>query len=113
MSWNVARTPPASGNMMTAGHGPLPSGVCRLAPKVPSGVVIDTSRCGIRDLLELDCLDVGIGAAPPTTGALERLPTRRRMVVRQGVRDGSPSGGSPRSAIGTAMAEPTWRRAFG
>ena len=30
-SWNAARTPPASGNMITAGHGPAPSGVCRLA----------------------------------------------------------------------------------
>src|SRR5215218_7318427 len=69
MSWNVGRTPPASGYMITAGHGPVPSGVCKLAPKAPSGVVIDTSRCGIRDLLEENCCDVGTSAPSPTTGA--------------------------------------------
>src|SRR4249919_1837534 len=44
MAWKVGRTPPASGYMITAGHGPAPSGVCRLASQVPSGVGISTSR---------------------------------------------------------------------
>lgn len=39
MARNVGRTPPASGYITTAGHGPPESGVCRLTGQAPSAVV--------------------------------------------------------------------------
>ena len=65
MSRNVGRSPPASGNMITAGHGPAPSGVCRLASHVPSGVGIETSRCVIGASSRSGCPDVVTGEPQP------------------------------------------------
>ena len=47
MSWNVSRTPPASGNMTTADHGPVPLGVCRVTGHAPSGVVTVAETLGM------------------------------------------------------------------
>src|SRR5947209_19106785 len=70
MAWNVGRTPPASGNMITAGHGPAPSGVCKAASQVPSDVCIDTSRSGMRLLSE----SVGPMLSPAHTGRVIGAP---------------------------------------
>src|ERR1039457_4664355 len=40
-----SRIPPASGNMITAGHGPSPTGMLRAAGQAPSAASISTMRC--------------------------------------------------------------------
>src|SRR5215213_9274813 len=79
MSWNVGRTPPASGNMITAGHGPAPAGVCRLASRVPSGVSIITSRCAT-------CVSWGRSVSPDvgTAGPVVTSYGSRREEPHQG-----------------------------
>src|ERR1039458_5696781 len=41
----VSRIPPASGNMITAGQGPSPTGMLSAAGQIPSAASISTERC--------------------------------------------------------------------
>ena len=54
---------------MTAGHGPAPSGVCRLASQLPSGVGIETSR---RVIGPPSSLRPMLASAPPTRPLVEQ-----------------------------------------
>ena len=83
MSWNVARRPPASGNMITAGHGPAPSGVCRLASHVPSGVGIETSRWVI-GASSLGSPDVDSAVRPDVPSAVRRSAGQARAPAASG-----------------------------
>src|SRR3954447_16961398 len=96
MAWNVSRTPPASGNMMTAGQGPDPSGVWRVASHVPSGVGMDTSRCGIG----LSSVSVLPPMLPPRGPAVVNLTD---SVKNQ--RPGAFAGFFPRSRPMTVLSE--------